>query len=199
MKGYLLWTNRLLSALRADAKRQGQLWAYVQVTEQQGRGHPHSHILTTYHPDDLKPGYKYTYQLTPNGGRVKEKKDCLRSAYLAKRTISAGLGEQYDISVVDKVEGASRYVAKYLFHPDMFKAKYPAGWKRVRYSQSFPALPSTTSDTICLLSRENWELLSRKAVVLACDGEIAFAEARYYLRNADCLIYETTSKKELRS
>lgn len=188
MKGYLEWTNRLFSALRADAKKRNLLWSYVQVTEQQGRGHPHSHILTTYVPADLTNGYKRSYHRDENGLRSFVQKSVLRSEYLSKRVISAGLGEQYDISRVDKVEGASRYVAKYLFHPDMFKAKYPKGWKRVRYSQSFPDLSATKHDCICLLSRENWALLSREAVVVRCSDERCRQETIYQLKGSDCII-----------
>jgi hypothetical protein len=197
MKGYLEWTNRLLSALRADAKKRGVIWSYVQVTEQQGRGHPHSHMLTTYYPQDMEQGYKQSYKINTQGKREYTQVPCIRSDYLSRRAVSSGLGEQYDISQVDKVEGASRYVAKYLFHPDMFKAKYPQGWKRVRYSQNFPKLPERISDSIALLTRENWELLSRKAAILACDGHVSLSEARYYLHNADCIIYDASVKKEL--
>ena len=35
---YLMWTNRLLSACRARAKREGAPFEYVQVTERQKRG-----------------------------------------------------------------------------------------------------------------------------------------------------------------
>jgi len=44
-KDYLLWTNRLLSNMRAMCRKEGGTWAYVQVTERQKRGHPHSHLI----------------------------------------------------------------------------------------------------------------------------------------------------------
>lgn len=188
MKGYLTWTNRLLSALRADAKKRGVLWSYVQVTEQQGRGHPHSHVLTSYFPEDMKHGFKQSYATNTQGRREYTQKPCIRSDYLSHRVVSSGLGEQYDISIVNKVEGASRYVAKYLFHPDMFKAKYPKGWKRVRYSQNFPILPKKQSDAMVLLTAEDWRLLSCKAVLLVANDQAAYDEARYNLHNADCIL-----------
>ena len=105
--GYLLWTNRLLSTLRANAKKRGVFWSYFQVTERQGRKHPHSHLITTYHPDDLKPGKKITWK-TIAGKLTAIELECLRSDYLGKKCVSAGLGEQYDISEVKTIEGASR-------------------------------------------------------------------------------------------
>lgn len=188
MEGYGKWTNSLLTALRANAKTRCVAWHYAQVTEQQGRGHPHSHILTTYFPKDLEIGTKPDWKTGSDGKRYNEPKECLRSDYLSRRVISAGLGEQYDISKVDKVEGASRYVAKYLFHPDMFKATYPKNWKRVRYSQSFPKLPDRTSDAIVLLSRENWQLLARKATFIHVSGEQAESEVRYQMRGSDIIL-----------
>lgn len=194
MKGYLLWTNRLFSTLRANAKGRGMLWSYVQVTEQQGRGHPHSHVLTTYSPADLTVGYKKSWKVTPDGGRMYTNAQVERSCYLQKCVISSGLGEQYDISRVDKIEGASRYVAKYLFHPDMFKAKYPAHWKRVRYSQNFPDLPKRDSLAMVLLSREDWKLLAQKALIIRPTDEVAESEARYQLRGADVIVTTVTQK-----
>jgi len=188
MKGYLQWTNRLFSTLRADAKKRGVHWSYVQVTEQQGRGHPHSHVLTTYYPNDLVTGWKHSFSSDDTGLRVMTRKPVLRSEYLGAKAVSAGLGEQYDISKVDKVEGASRYVAKYLFHPDMFKAKYPAGWKRIRYSQNFPVLPKREKNAMVLLSREDWMLLAQKALTVRCADAVSESETRYQLRNADCFI-----------
>lgn len=187
MKGYLTWTNRLLSALRADAKKRGVYWAYAQVTEQQGRGHPHSHVLTTYSPVNMEQGFKKSYVTDTTGKRVYTRVPCIRSDYLSRRVVSAGLGEQYDISIVNSSEGASRYVAKYLFHPDMFKAKYPDGWKRIRYSQSFPKLPDRKSSAMVLLSADDWRILAQKATVISCSDTMAESEARWQLRGSDCL------------
>ncbi len=134
--GYYLWTNRLLTALRTSAKRKDAAWHYAQVTERQKRGHPHSHVLTTFVPHDLYDGYKDDWKW--DDGLVYEKKPALRSDWLEERCISAGLGSQYDISRVADVEAASRYVAKYLFKDGMFSTEFPKDWRRVRYSRSFP-------------------------------------------------------------
>jgi hypothetical protein len=192
---WLEWTNAFLDACRIDAKRRGVHWAYASVTEWQKRGHPHSHYLTTYYPSDLEDGLKVTTIQLKNSGRVTGCVDALRSDYLQKRVKAAGLGEQYDISIVQTVEGASRYVAKYLFKQSMFSEQYPKDWHRVRYSNSFPKLPEKASTGFPLLSRKDWQLLARKALIVDCVGSVAYQEARYNLHYADCLIYQKTETK----
>lgn len=188
LSGYLEWTNRLNDALRVDAKKRSVKWCYVAVTEQQGRGHPHSHILTTYHPADMTFGKKSRWSINTQGERVYENKSVLRSEYLQKRVISAGLGEQYDISVVDSAEGASRYVAKYLFKSDMFKAKYPKGWKRVRYSNNFPKFAKQKTDAIVLLSRLDWLLVAHEAAVVHVPDQATAKVVEREMRGHDVLI-----------
>ena len=117
--------------------------------------------------------------------------DCLRSEYLAKRVVAAGLGEQYDISQVESAEGASRYVAKYMFKPEMFSAKFPPHWKRVRYSQNFPKLPERKTDAFVLLSNDDWQSLARLATSVYPSDEAARGEAMYFLRNAGVFINKT--------
>jgi len=131
-------------------------WTYVQVTELQERGHPHSHILTTFTPDDLVDGFKRTLG-TFEGVYGWHDKPALRSKWLAEQVVKSGLGDQYDISIVDKVEGASRYVAKYLFKPEMALYKFPKHWKRVRYAQSFPKLERKKGKAYPLVTREDWQ------------------------------------------
>jgi hypothetical protein len=153
---YLKWTSKLLDAAYSKAKREGMHWTYVQVTELQERGHPHSHILTTWHPDDEIEGTKRTYGMH-EGVYQWHDKDVLRSEWLAGQVIKSGLGKEYDISEVDSVEGASRYVAKYLFHEEMFNYKFPKPWKRVRYAQSFPKLPERKNDEVIpLVTTNQW-------------------------------------------
>lgn len=163
--GYLLWTNRLLTTLRKSSKKHDVHWAYCQVTERQSRGHPHSHLLTTYYPHDLREGTKTTWKHVA-GKLTAIELECLRSDYLEQRCISAGLGEQYDISEVRTVEAASRYVAKYMFKDTMFSTDWPKKWRRVRYSRSFPKLPEQKSDAFVLLKNSDWRDLARKAVVI---------------------------------
>lgn len=157
--GYLQWTNRLLTALRKDAKRQGLHWAYVAVTERQKRGHPHSHFITTYQPDDLKSVLTKTWETNNEGVRIYSKKEKLVSDYMWSIIKSSGMGQIYDIQPLRSVEAASRYVAKYLFKSSM-QTVFPPGWRRVRYSQSYPTLPPKgDSEAIVLLNYEAWRKL----------------------------------------
>ena len=185
--GYLTWTNKLLTALRTRTTRAGQAWHYVQVTERQKRGHPHSHILTTYKPHDLYVGTKQQW-INKNGELVSELKPALRSDYLEQRCVAAGLGNQYDISQVETVDAASRYVAKYLFKGTMFSIEWTKHWRRVRYSQSFPASETLETDAMLLLKREDWQLLASTALVVNPQSEAARDECLKQLHGHDILI-----------
>ncbi len=185
--GYLTWTNKLLTTLRKSAKKYELHWAYVQVTERQKRGHPHSHFLTTYHPHDLVDGSKDSWK-TVNGKLCLHRVPALRSNYLETRCVSAGLGSQYDISLVQSAEAASRYVAKYMFKESMFLTSWPKKWRRVRYSRSFPKLPEQTGEATVLIKRQDWRDLARKAVFIEPQDETAQTEAMYYFANDDIII-----------
>jgi hypothetical protein len=185
--GYLEWTNRLLTNMRIKAKRNGQDWYYVQVTEKQKRGHPHSHILTTFDPADCETGYVEKW-VRRQGYLQLVCKPALRSKWLRKSVILAGLGDQYDISIVETAAGASRYVAKYLFKQSMFGAHWPTGWKRVRYSQTFPKLPEKVTDAFVLLSRSDWQQLASKAAVIITDTTQTKTEVLYQLAGNDILV-----------
>ena len=188
-EGYGKWTNRLFTALRYDAKKRGLHFAYAQVTERQKRGHPHSHVLTTYYPDDIAEGTKITYK-NVRGCVVSEEKPCLVSEYLKKRCVSAGLGEQYDISRVRDHEAASRYVAKYMFKDSMFQADlWRKNWRRVRYSQNFPKLPETeNSEAFALIKTEDWQRLAREAAVIRVEGAATREAVDHYLQGTGILI-----------
>lgn len=188
---YLTWTNTFLTAVRTRAKRESQDWHYVQVTERQKRGHPHSHILTTYKPHDLYLGTKdhWTHK---NGKLTLEKREALRSDWIEQRCISAGLGNQYDISKVESVEGASRYVAKYLFKDCMFSTEFPKHWKRIRYSQEFPELPAQETDAFVLLKADDWQKLAKLALVVNPHDETARNECIKQMRGHDVLIKSVT-------
>jgi hypothetical protein len=184
---YLEWTNRLLTNLRTYTKRNGQHWDYVQVTEKQKRGHPHSHILTTFVPPDIYHDWVYSRKYT--GDEIEESwKWSLRSDWLQKSIVSAGLGDQYDISLVQTAAAASRYVAKYMFKDSMFGTHWPKGWKRVRYSQSFPKLPDRAGDAFVLLSKMDWRKLAGLASVIVTDNDFTKREALYFLAGHDILI-----------
>jgi len=189
-ESYLRWTSKFLDAAYSSAKRRGERWAYVQVTEKQKRGHPHSHILTTFSPPDVVEGARSDWRRRNDGGLVREEIPALRSAWLQAAVVSAGLGDQYDISAVRTVAAASRYVAKYMFKPAQFTDNYPKGWKRVRYSQSFPQLPERKTTAFVLLSVDDWRHLASLAAVVDCDGKDTFESASYFLQGSDTLIHE---------
>jgi len=124
---YYEWTNRILTNARTKAKRAGDYWAYVQVTERQRktRDHPHSHILTTFCPTDSVLS------------RDAQGREVYISRWFSKANELAGLGSQHTITEVESAARVSRYVAKYLFK-EQARDKFPAKWKRVRYSQFRP-------------------------------------------------------------
>jgi len=186
--GYGKWTNTLLDAWRLQSKRTGQKWAYVQVTERQERGHPHSHILTTFCPTDtVSHDWKKT-RVSVEGRQFMAYVQGYRSEYLRQSVIRSGLGEQYDITPAGKSEAVSRYVAKYLFKDNIFNDKWPKGWKRVRYSQSFPKLEREKTDAFVLLKRDDWQKLARVAVVVSCGDVASLAECEHWLRGSDTIV-----------
>lgn len=182
---YLEWTNRLLDAARAKATRatrdhEPEPWSYVQVTEKQDRSHPHSHLLMSFMPADTVLGFVEKWAKGKNGWRMTIV-PALRSDWLAGEVVKAGLGEQYDISEIETIEAASRYVAKYMFKRSQFTDKFPPGWKRVRYSHSWPKLPEVKTNAFPLLSREDWGRLSASAVVIDAKDERAYRECVHWL------------------
>lgn len=186
-QNYLLWTNRLLTNLRTKTARVGGYWCYVQVTERQKRKHPHSHILTTYEPDDVVEGVKEHWTTKRAGIGEMEYVDALRSEVLQAAVCSSGLGEQYDFSRVRSPQAVSRYVGKYLFKSSLITV-WPKGWKRVRYSQNWPNEKLDTTDGFVLLSWRDWENLAKKAVRVTCDEEDTFQYAAWKLRSSDTIV-----------
>lgn len=186
--GYAEWTESFLDACYQRCKRSGGQWDYVHVTERQKRGHPHGHILTTFCPGDLRDGHVQKWITDHEGNRRMEQVTALRSEWVSKAVIRAGLGDQYDISFVGTVEGASRYVAKYLFKPTIFTDKWPKGWKRVRYSQTFPKLPEKKSDAMLLLSASDWRELARKAVIVKVKNLADYNTAKFHLKGSDTIV-----------
>jgi len=184
---YLQWTNSFITACRTKAKRDNKDWHYVQVTEKQRRGHPHSHILTTFDPQDTFIGRKFGWA-TVDGEQQQVADYAFRSDWLQAQVIRSGLGEQYDISFVNSAAAASRYVAKYMFKDSMFGTHWPRGWKRVRYSQSFPKLPEKETNAFVLLSRSDWLKLASLAAIVITDSPQTKAEALYQLAGNDILV-----------
>lgn len=193
-RDYLKWTNRLLTAARTRAKRAGQPWHYAQVTERQKRGHPHSHILTTWDPGDLYEGYVMKWN---KQARRMEPEPALRSDWLQKASVRAGLGEQYDVSVVKDPEAASRYVAKYMFKESMFADHWPKNWKRVRYSQNWPRLEHERGPAMALLSRQDWLRLASEAALVEPKDPTAREAAEVMLRNSLTRIRKPLSQEDI--
>lgn len=186
---YLVWTNKLLTRLRTESKRAGKMWAYASVTERQERLHPHSHYITTYCPDDVvfiaegKPKHYCT-----SGEIFPAKHDTLQSYKLEKACVDCGLGRQYDISRVSSVEAGSRYMAKYLFKESIFNTFWPKGWRRVRYSQSWPKLADIKGDAFILMQKSDWYRLSRIAVTVITKDDYAKKRAIRELSHSDTFV-----------
>lgn len=187
--GYLIWTDKLLTRLRNATNRAHKVWAYASVTERQKREHPHSHYLTTYRPPDAvfvaKGDQKY---YASQDAFYPAKHDTLQSVYLERACIDCGLGWQYDISELASIEGASRYVAKYLFKADLFTTKWPKKWRRVRYSNNWPKLPDVKGDAFILLTSLDWFRLSRQALIIKTKDEGVKQYIKHHLNNADVII-----------
>ena len=187
--GYLVWTNKLLTRLRMSHKRTGKEWAYASVTERQKRQHPHSHYLTTYCPPDtvlVKAGERKHSFI--DGRDYVARHDTLQTELLERACFECGLGWQYDLSALQSVEGASRYVAKYLFKETVFTTVWPKGWRRVRYSQNWPKLPEVKTDAMLLLTNDDWNNLARKALIIKTKDDGAKAMAKLKLGLADVII-----------
>jgi len=187
---YLAWTHRLLRTCQQKHTRAGGRWFYAQVTELQKRGHPHSHILTTFRPPDLVDGAKENWSTINGHAPNLEYVSALRSDWFQEMVQKAGLGEQYDISEVQSVEAASRYVAKYMFKDSQFGTHFPKGWKRVRYSQNWPKLERKKSDAFVLLSTDDWRHLASLAAVVDAECGDTFEIASHHLANTDILVNE---------
>lgn len=170
---YLEWTNRLLTNARTKSSRNGDYWAYSQVTERQHktRNHPHSHIITTYLPDDA------VGTADSKGRRV------YVSEWFTRANYTAGLGSQHRISHVESAAGVSRYVAKYMFK-DVMRDTWPKHWRRVRYSQNWPKLPEFQPLAMFVLNNASeWRKAGLERVIWACEDDTAYEIARHRIGN----------------
>lgn len=166
---YYEWTNVLLTNARTSARRTEKFWAYVQVTERQKktRRHPHSHIITTFLPEDARE----TKDARGRTGIV--------SGWFSRANSTAGLGTEHRISKVESAAAVSRYVAKYMFKDTMTET-FPPKWKRVRYSQNFPKLPPPAYDLAIVLHRpEDWRSADNVALTWETDNDIVYEMARH--------------------
>ena len=172
-KNYYAWTNVLLTNARTYAKRKGHYWAYAQVTERQHktRNHPHSHIITTFCPDDA-------IKTRDEVGR-----DSVASQWFTRANSSAGLGSQHRISIVENAAAVGRYVAKYLFK-DTMRDSWPKSWKRIRYSQNWPKPPQKQADFVAVLTDKNaWNSVAGEHWTFYCDNDIDYEIARHRIGN----------------
>lgn len=192
---YLIWTHKFLDSCRAKAKRSGLEWSYVAVTERQKRGHPHSHMLTSWVPPDQYARTVDKYTKDAQGILHKERLPCLGSHYLERALFSAGLGSAYDITVARTIEGTARYVAKYLFKDNIFTTKWPPGWKRVRYSNNFPKWERPKSEAFVLLKRADWQHLTHVALAVVVDNDVCKVECEHWLRGSDMIIIDKQEKQ----
>lgn len=196
-KHYGEWTNGLLDACRVKSKREGCEWHYVQVTERQKRKHPHSHFITTFAPRDVVGTNYKTWWIDQSGKRNYAWRTSYRSDWFQGQVVRSGLGEQYNITKVESAEGASRYVAKYLFKPTIFETSWPKGWKRIRYSQSFPKAAERETQAIVLLSRMDWVHLSELAIVVNCPDLDVYEVVTTKMTGSDVIVrLKTPTVKE---
>jgi len=175
-ESYYVWTNVLLTNARTKAKRGGEFWAYVQVTERQKktRKHPHSHIITTYLPDDAIVS-------TDKAGL-----ESYVSSWFARANGTAGLGSQHRISKVGSAAAVSRYVAKYMFKETMTET-FPPKWKRVRYSENFPKLEPLTPDMLIVLkSVADWRRADFTPLTWEAENETIYQMAAHRIGRVRC-------------
>lgn len=178
---YLEWTNRLLTNLRTQQKRAGLPWYYAQVTERQKRGHPHSHLITTYAPPDAQDCQKGAW--LPNETYAKH--DTLYSFQLEQAAIRAGLGRMVDCSVINHPVAVAVYASKYMFK-DAISTAWPSGWRRVRYSRSWPKLPvQKLALAFPLVHMADWIRMQMLGYTVHADCDEALQAARR--RNITCV------------
>lgn len=180
-RNYLLWTNRLLSTMRARCKKEGGAWVYVQVTERQKRGHPHSHLLMAWVPNDVRCL------------RDKEGKEYLASVWFSSAHRKSGLGTQSRITAVGSAEATSRYIAKYLFK-DAMLTRMPDNWHRVRYSQSFPKVDAKelreNVEYITIKSDRDWQQIAKTGIRFSTTSKAIYDTA---FRRVHCVDYSPLS------
>src|SRR4029453_7055324 len=165
-ENYGKWTNRLLDACRLQSKRSCGQWHYVQVTERQKGLPPHPHFASTYCPPVSEIVTVRKKKRQESGQYKIVVSESIRSDWFEGQIKRSGLGEQYNITLIQNAEAASRYIAKYLFKPSIFTSDWPKGWKRIRYSQSFPDAAERETNAIVLLSQEDWYKLASKAAIV---------------------------------
>jgi hypothetical protein len=172
-RGYLKWTNSIMTNIRAEAKRQTKTLVYAGVTERQKRGHPHSHIIINIKPRDAK----IVARKRVKADRTVETRMVLESNWLQRRIVASGLGSQYELTRIRSNIGVAVYLSKYLFK-DAIQTFWPRRWKRIRYSQSWPKLPDQDSgDAFPLVRLADWHKLTALDRPVYADDQVAYEAA----------------------
>jgi hypothetical protein len=203
---YLERTNRLHANIYKHAKKHSIPWSYAAVTERQPkRKHPHSHYITTFCPADAyyivddyeryKTDVQHVNANIPSEMRFSPApmKDIdhrqLFSVWLSLASVKAGMGVQCRIAIADLVEGASRYIAKYLFKTAMFET-WPPKWRRVRYSNSWPQLPEfATTSAFVVLSQQDWQKMAQLSGTIETRSSDVYEMAmRHLCLNVVCTV-----------
>jgi hypothetical protein len=180
--GYLIWTNKLMTVCRVAQKRRGLPWAYAAVTERQKRGHPHSHYVTTFCPTDTEP---YVTGARLKNGSV-ARHDGLFSDWLMQAAITAGLGKMVDLSIIRSPVAVAVYTAKYMFK-DTAATVWPKGWRRVRYSQSWPKLPVFHAEiAFPLVHLSDWYRMQKLGLTVHADCLLTLESA--WARHITCVV-----------
>lgn len=175
---YYTWTNRLLSTCRAASKRMGTVLAYFQVTERQQRGAAHSHLLTNWTPPD---SYHEPVQDDPFR---------YFSAWFVARNVSAGLGPQCRISMVENAEKAAGYIAKYL-KKQLDQHQWPRKWKRIRYSENWLDMARTAEWAQVLRTRADWTRADNYGDSFEAPNADVLAYAKHHMYNVIGPVNET--------
>lgn len=172
-RDYLKWTNRLLTAARIKAGRANCFWAYVQVTERQSRLHPHSHIISTYAPDDAIPYAKG--ERLPNGRKAKH--NTLWSEWFRAENLKVGLGSECDLTMIENAVAVAVYVSKYLFK-DSMTTRFQSGWRRIRYARKWPKLPEPKNvEAFPLVTLRDWQRMDALNMTVRADSEFTYEAA----------------------
>lgn len=185
---YLTWTNRLFTAARIKAGRAGGFWAYVQVTERQKRLHPHSHVISTYAPDDAIPYAKG--ERLPNGRKATH--NTLWSEWFREANRKAGLGSECDLSMIENAVAVAVYVSKYLFK-DSMTTVFQKNWHRIRYGRKFPKLPEPKNiEAFPLVTFHDWQRMEALGVTVRADSYGTYEAA--LARLITCVIPPTSAE-----
>jgi hypothetical protein len=215
---YLTWTNRLNTNVATYSRRElGSKPEYAAVIERQKRGHFHTHSLTSFCPPDayfITDEYeRYCLDVEVLNAEIPEQmrfspdplKDIdnrqMFSTWLSLAAVNAGLGVQVRIAICDVIEGASRYIAKYLFKT-LRVTKFPRNLRRVRYSRGWPKLPKPEATTgFVILKAAHWQRVAKLNRPVECWGVDVFDRAvragvySAYFKNVDGDIVDVSDRQ----